>query len=189
MYWGPSQIVPMALIAGLWGVESYASRLRRDDVASRDRGSLWAIFLFIGGGYALAFGLWSQNRAPPPILGTWALWAGAAVAVGGMGLRAWSVATLGQYFTYTVKVSPDQKVVEVGPYRLVRHPSYTGGLLIAVGIGISLRYGLAPLFIGLPNLVGYLIRIQVEEKALAEAIGEPYRAYMRRTKRLIPLIF
>jgi protein-S-isoprenylcysteine O-methyltransferase Ste14 len=189
MTWGLSQIVPMALVGGLGIVEAYASRLRRDDARSGDRGSLLAIILFIGGGYALAFGLWTQNRAPPPHLGTWALWAGAAVSLSGMALRLWSVATLGQYFTYTVKVSPDQKVVEAGPYRLLRHPSYTGGLLVAVGIGISLRYAWAPAILGLTNLVGYLIRIAVEEKALAEGIGEPYRAYMRRTRRLVPFVW
>jgi protein-S-isoprenylcysteine O-methyltransferase Ste14 len=71
----------------------------------------------------------------------------------------------------------------------VRHPSYTGGLLTGIGIGLSLRYGLAPVIIGGAMLASYLIRIAVEERARAEGIGEPYRTYMTRTKRLIPLVW
>jgi len=111
------------------------------------------------------------------------------VAIAGIALRAWSVRTLGQYFTYVVKVSPDQKVVDTGPYRLIRHPSYAGGALTGVGIGLSMRYALGPAIIGGAMLASYLIRIAVEEPALAEGIGEPYRAYMARTKRLIPFIW
>ena len=86
-------------------------------------------------------------------------------------------------------VSGDQKVVDTGPYRWLRHPSYTGGALEGIGIGLSLRYGLGPVIVGGGMLASYLIRIAVEEKALAEGIGEPYRAYMTRTKRLIPFVW
>ncbi|MBS0332410.1 MAG: isoprenylcysteine carboxylmethyltransferase family protein [Proteobacteria bacterium] len=188
MSWGLSQIVPMGLVSGVALVEIYASRRRRAGAQTRDRGSLLMILPLIGAGYAVGFGLWDAGP-PPPYLGLWALWAGAAVAVAGMALRLWSVATLGKYFTYVVKVSPDQAVVEHGPYRRIRHPSYTGGLMTAVGIGLSLRYAWAPLLIGLPNLAGYLIRIFVEEAALAQGLGAPYRDYMRRTKRLIPYVW
>ena len=68
----------------------------------------------MGGGFALAFGLWGRGHPPPPRLGAWALWAGAAVALGGIALRVWSIRTLGRYFTYVVQVSADQKVVESG---------------------------------------------------------------------------
>jgi len=96
---------------------------------------------------------------------------------------------LGQYFTYAVKVSSDQAVVEAGPYRLLRHPSYTEGLLTVIGIGLSMGYALAPVILGGVTLAAYLVRIAVEERALAEGIGEPYRAYMTRTKRLIPFVW
>src|SRR5258708_18512784 len=118
-----------------------------------------------------------------------ALWAGAAVALAGIFLRVWSVATLGRYFTYVVKVTGDQPVIETGPYRLLRHPSYAGALLTAVGIGLSLRYALAPVILGVVQFVAYSIRMGVEERALAEGIGEPYRAYMQRTKRIIPFVW
>lgn len=184
-----NRLVPLLLVTMMMAMEAYAGRLRRDEAERRDHGSLFFIYLLMTGGFAWAFGLWSSGHPPHPRLGPWALSVGAAVAVGGMALRIWSVRTLGQYFTYVVRVSADQTVVESGPYRFVRHPSYTGGLLTGIGIGLSLRYGLAPVIIGGAMLASYLIRIAVEERALAEGIGEPYRTYMTRTKRLIPLVW
>ncbi len=184
-----ARIVPALLVATMGLGEAYANRRRRPEAEQRDRGSLYAIYALIGLGYWAAFGLWFTRHPPGPPLGPWATWVGAAVALGGIALRRWSVQVLGQYFTYVVRVSPDQKVVDTGPYRLLRHPSYTGGVLTAIGIGLSLRYALAPAIAGGASLLGYLIRIRVEEKALAEGIGEPYRAYMTRTKRLIPFVW
>jgi protein-S-isoprenylcysteine O-methyltransferase len=182
------RLIPYGLLVLMAGMEIYASRLRRAEAQNRDRGSFFAAAAAIGVGYWITFSLSGLGRTTWP-LGEWALWAGAAVALGGMALRVWSIATLGRYFTYLVMVTPDQKVVEAGPYRLLRHPSYTGGLATGVGIGLSLRFGLAPLIIGATTLLGYMIRMGVEERALAEGIGEPYRAYMTRTKRLIPFIW
>ena len=184
-----TRLVPLILVSVMIVVEIYASRLRRADAPTRDRGSLIAIWGLIGVGYWAAFALWGLARPPGPLLGAWALWSGAVAAAAGIALRVWSIATLGRYFTYVVKMTPDQKVVETGPYRLLRHPSYAGAWLTGIGIGFSLGYALAPLIIGATQLAGYSIRMAVEEKALADGIGEPYRAYMTRTKRLIPFIW
>jgi protein-S-isoprenylcysteine O-methyltransferase Ste14 len=184
-----SRFVPFVLLALMAGTEMYANRIRRGEAPNRDKGSIFAIVALIALGYWAAFWLWARSSPPGPRLGEWALWACAAVALSGIALRIWSVATLGGYFTYVVKVSPDQKVVETGPYRLVRHPSYTGALLTGIGIGLSLRFAVAPLIVGVTSFLGYWIRMAVEERALAEGIGEPYRAYMTRTKRLIPFIW
>lgn len=112
---------------------------------------------------------------------------GLAVAVAGIALRWWAVLTLGRFFTIRVMTRPDQTVVENGPYRLVRHPSYTGALMTVLGILIcSLNWlSLSCFFIALP---GFAYRIRVEERALETAIGQPYRDYMRHTKRLIPFV-
>ena len=186
--WPIHRLAPVVLVGLMGCVEVYAARLRRAEAPNRDRGSLLLVWPLIGLGYGVAFSLWGYH-APGPRFGAWALWTGAAAALAGMGLRLWSVITLGQYFTYVVKVTTDQPVIETGPYRLLRHPSYAGGLLTGLGIGLSMRFALAPLIIGLTQLIGYGVRMGVEERALAETIGEPYRAYMRRTKRLIPFVW
>jgi protein-S-isoprenylcysteine O-methyltransferase len=169
--------------------EAYAGRLRRADAEARDRGSLFVLWVLAGLGYGLAFSLWRHARAPGPQLGDWALWLGVGLALAGMALRLWSVRTLGRYFTFVVRVSDDQPVIETGPYRLLRHPSYAGFMLTSVGIGLSLRYAWAPLIIAVPLAVGMAFRMRVEERAMVDALGEPYRAYMRRTRRIVPFLW
>lgn len=112
-----------------------------------------------------------------------------ALVAGALTLRLWSIRTLGAFFTSTVRVQQGQTVVDSGPYCLLRHPSYTGALLTTLGISIGLAsvVGVAlTLLLGVP---AYLYRIHVEEKALAEGLGDPYSAYCRRTWRLIPYVY
>jgi protein-S-isoprenylcysteine O-methyltransferase Ste14 len=104
----------------------------------------------------------------------------------GLAIRVWAVAALGRAFRTTVEVDPDQAVVTSGPYRWVRHPSYTGLLLIVAGVGLAAGNWLALAgCVALP-LPAVVRRIRVEEAELSRVLGEPYRAYARRTKRLIP---
>ncbi|HEV2034599.1 MAG TPA: isoprenylcysteine carboxylmethyltransferase family protein [Candidatus Dormibacteraeota bacterium] len=143
-----------------------------------------SIYVGIGVGFALAFAAQSaaftQWRRPFLALGL-------ALMLTGMALRWYSIRVLGRSFTTTVMTRPDQTVVESGPYRWIRHPSYTGGLLTVLGVLICLTNPVS--FLGLiPPLAGYAYRIRVEENALASSLGEPYQAYMRRTKRLIPFL-
>jgi protein-S-isoprenylcysteine O-methyltransferase Ste14 len=112
---------------------------------------------------------------------------GAVIAVAGIALRWWAVVTLGRFFTTRVMTTADQTVVEKGPYRLIRHPSYTGGLVTILGVLLmSLNWiSLACFVIALP---GFAYRIRVEERALVAGLGGPYSDYMRRTKRLVPYL-
>ena len=104
----------------------------------------------------------------------------------GLAIRVWAVAALGRAFRTTVEVDPGQAIVSSGPYRWVRHPSYTGLLLIVAGFGLAVGNGLAlAVCVALP-LAALLRRIHVEEAELTRVLGEPYRVYQTRTKRLIP---
>src|SRR6202043_1221299 len=91
---------------------------------------------------------------------------GLAIIWAGVGLRWWSFRTLGRYFTIDVMTSADQPVITTGPYRIVRHPSYAGLLLIFAGIGIMSANWLSLAAMILLPLVGLLNRIRVEEAAL-----------------------
>lgn len=114
---------------------------------------------------------------------------GFAMFLAGFAMRRWSQMTLGRYFTFTVMTSTDQPLVTTGPYRFVRHPGYTGVMLIVIGSGaVSGNWvGLAgwTLLVMLP----LLYRIHVEEHALLRALGDTYRSYATHHKRLIPLIW
>jgi len=107
----------------------------------------------------------------------------------GMALRFYAMWVLGRSFTYYVAVHAKQTVVEVGPYRYVRHPSYSGALMILVGLGLTLGNWAGLLVLVVCVGIAYAYRISVEESALAAALGEPYRQYMCRTRRLVPFLF
>jgi protein-S-isoprenylcysteine O-methyltransferase Ste14 len=151
----------------------------------------------MAGGYWYAFDFAGRSASAPSFraahagvyFGSWASWLGAILAVGGTLFRQWAIRTLGQYFTRSVRVSSDQAVVQEGPYRWVRHPSYTGGMLAAAGVGLALGNAVSFACILAAILPGFGYRILVEEKALVETLGEPYRAYRARTKRLIPFLW
>ena len=114
--------------------------------------------------------------------------AGVMLMAAGLVLRWWAVRVLGRLFTTDVAIHAGQTVIEHGPYRWIRHPAYAGLLLTLSGIGLALGN-----WLGLLVLLGVVsaalaIRIRIEEAALLDALGEPYRAYMRRTRRLLPLL-
>ena len=107
----------------------------------------------------------------------------------GEALRVWSRRTLGRYFTYTVMTSSDQPVITSGPYRFVRHPSYTGALLLAIGVGAVYGNWLGLAAITVSAFVGLRYRIHVEEHALLAELGDSYRSYAEHHRRLIPFVW
>jgi len=115
-------------------------------------------------------------------------WLGILLMYAGIALRLYAIIVLGAFFTTTVAVAAEQPVIEAGPYRLIRHPSYSGILLILLGFGLSLTNWLSLLVIMGCALIGLSYRIHVEEHVLQEQLGQGYQEYMRRTKRLIPFV-
>jgi protein-S-isoprenylcysteine O-methyltransferase Ste14 len=113
--------------------------------------------------------------------------AGLVLMLAGMALRWYAVWVLGSSFTVDVATRPGQVVVDSGPYRWIRHPSYTGGLLTLLGVLVCCCNAVSLVALVLA-LGGYAYRIRIEEEALATDLGAPYRDYMRRTKRLIPFV-
>jgi protein-S-isoprenylcysteine O-methyltransferase Ste14 len=115
--------------------------------------------------------------------------AGMVVLLAGLVLRGWSFKALGQYFTHTVMASSDQPVIASGPYRVLRHPSYTGIILAAIGIGLASANWADLAGLLLLTLTPLLWRIRIEEAALLTTLGDRYRAYAAQHKRLVPLVW
>lgn len=170
--------------------ETLATRARNrntDGEKTRDGGSLVLILLSLL--VALAIALLGRRfvpalELPGPVL-VWAV-VGAPVCVAGMALRLSAIRTLGRAYSTVVTIQPGQEVVTDGPYRLVRHPAYTGLLLMALGAGIACGHAVAiaaSVALPLPALV---YRIRIEEPVLVRGLGESYGAYARTKKRLIP---
>jgi protein-S-isoprenylcysteine O-methyltransferase len=156
--------------------------------SARDRGSMAVLVALVWG--AVVAGMAASLLLPGAGIrtGTAGLFAaGLALVLGGLVLRWYAVAVLGAAFTVTVGTRAEQRVVVRGPYRWVRHPSYTGSLLTILGIVLCTANLVALLAFALP-LAGYAYRIAVEERALLVGLGDDYREYMRRTRRLIPFL-
>ncbi len=118
-----------------------------------------------------------------------AAWIGLVLFWSGISLRIWSFRILGRYFTFTIQTSSDQPVIADGPYRVIRHPSYAGLLLVilAVGLFIGNWWSLACLTGAVAG--GLVFRIRVEERVLIRNLGDPYRDYAATHKRLVPFIW
>jgi protein-S-isoprenylcysteine O-methyltransferase Ste14 len=135
----------------------------------------------------LSLGFRAAHAQSWVIAGGWApVIAGLAVLILGAGLRIWAILTLGRLFKFVVVIQHGHHVVRSGPYRVLRHPSYTGGLVGLLGIGIALSNWLSIAALVLIPLAGILIRIRVEEAKLVSALGQDYSDYAARTCRLIP---
>ena len=202
----PNPLV-LGAIYGLSELYLAVTRRSRAQALSHDRRSLFLLWAVI------IVSIW---------LGIQMVWLcpGAAVAfrgqlyvfgfilfLGGLALRWYSIGYLGRFFTVDVSISAEHKLIDAGPYRYVRHPSYTGALLAFLGLGFCFGNWLSILFLiwvpivafadiaipdkilTLPIIGAFLWRIRIEESALTQALGDDYRAYRRRTKRLIPWVY
>jgi protein-S-isoprenylcysteine O-methyltransferase Ste14 len=96
---------------------------------------------------------------------------------------------LGQFYTRTLRVADRQTVVDQGPYRLIRHPGYAGNLALWIGAGLATGNGLTTIVITVAMFVAYSYRLQAEEQMLLAMLGQPYREYQARTRRLIPFVY
>jgi protein-S-isoprenylcysteine O-methyltransferase Ste14 len=155
---------------------------------SGDKGSLWLLYILITIGYVLSFAIGSTKTGR---IYNWNMFFGIGIilVVIGLFIRIKAILTLNQYFTYAVSKVDNHELIETGLYKSIRHPGYSGQLLIFTGISGALSNWLSIILMMIPVSIGYLYRIKVEEKFMEEQIGERYLNYQKRTKKLIPLIY
>lgn len=184
-----ARIAPL-VTAAAFALSEITIRIRssghRDGVRA-DRCSIVAVIGTIavgvlGASWCATTGVGAAGAARIPMLvaGVVAMWTGIV-------LRQWAVHTLGPDFTVVVRASEQQVVADRGPYRWVRHPAYLGLLVTVAGVGLAFGNWLSLLALTVLPIVGLVIRIRVEERALLDIIGEPYRAYAAAHRwRLLP---
>ncbi len=161
-------------------------RARGSSARLEDRGSvrlLWVVIALsvVAGMVASILGYGSLSIAPGLL---YSLTLGFLVA--GLALRWAAIVTLGKFFTVDVAIHGDHQVVDFGVYRWIRHPSYTGLLLVFVGLGLFFESWVSLVVMLAPISIALWRRMEVEEAALRGAMGESYVDYCRRTKRLVP---
>ncbi|HEX6509562.1 MAG TPA: isoprenylcysteine carboxylmethyltransferase family protein [Chloroflexota bacterium] len=197
---GPHWFYHHPVMQGIW-IATYSLQMAPETICSfllrsakdakrADRGSKIIVIASITLGIVAAF--WATFRLPRFAMGPeWeALFVlGIAVWLGGILFRFYSMRVLGRFFTYDVAISKGQHIVEIGPYRVVRHPSYLGGLIASIGLGMTMTNWAALLLPLCCSAIGYAYRIPIEERALVQGLGEPYVQYIKRTWRLVPHVF
>ncbi len=155
-------------------------------ITGADRGSIFLLWVVITLAITAAYFLSGYLPGRLPFPPAWLQATAMTLLVSGLAFRWWAVITLGKFFTVDVATHADHALVDTGPYRLVRHPSYTGLLLAFLGFGLSLGNVFSVLVMMTPIVITLSYRICVEEQALRQALGPKYDAYCVKTKRLIP---
>ncbi len=180
----------VSTLGAIFGLSELAlSIFLRAKIGKQDQGSLrmiWlvvisCIFVAVYTTFKLPQFQFADNSASYPF--------GVALFFTGLCVRWYSIYYLGRFFTVNVAIASDHKVIDTGPYRYIRHPSYTGALMAFSGFALCLSNWLSIFIIVLPVCAVFLYRIRIEEAALHAGLGEAYNDYCKRTKRLIPAIY
>jgi protein-S-isoprenylcysteine O-methyltransferase Ste14 len=183
--------LPILITVGGWLAAEMALRIRQRGGAGRTVTREWRSLLVIWGAGALGSVLAAVLAKHTPILGlplrgTGGTAAALAIMAIGIGLRLWSIAVLGRYFRPIVHIQQGHQVVRSGPYRILRHPAYTGLLLALFGLSFEFANIAAILVFNGGILAAVRYRIMVEERVLLDSLGDQYADHMHDTRRLVP---
>lgn len=161
----------------------------RNQSSATDRGSFRMIWLVVNISVIAAMFAYVHLRVASFAPSEAAYWIGVVIFFGGLLLRWYSIYYLGRFFTVQIAVMHDHKIIDTGPYKHIRHPSYLGALTAFFGLGLCLQNIATLLLLVVPPAAVFFYRIRLEEAALLSGLGEAYAGYMRRTKRLLPFLY
>ncbi|MGI0151213.1 MAG: methyltransferase family protein [Thermoplasmata archaeon] len=188
----PAVVFGVLLLA--YGITEYAGRR-----STWKQGAPWrprstqneSTYLFILtaalGSFAIDLGSFFSGW--PGLLPALLLPLGVALAGLGFAMRIWSMRALGRFYTNPITIHPDHELVRGGPYRWVRHPVYTGGLLVLLAFPLVLGSLIGLVATLAICLAVYRGRIEAEESALRARFGAVYSEYAERTYRLLPGLY
>jgi protein-S-isoprenylcysteine O-methyltransferase Ste14 len=174
-------VVPFAFFAR-WSLKNSASTKARP---YRDVSTLTNFAIIPAAGFAIWLG---YTRVGPP-LPDMLLYPGLTMFLLGLALTVWAYRTLGRFFSLEVQVQAEHRIVNTGPYRLLRHPGYAGVLLAFIGLGLALQSWVSVLLLLIVMTAAFAYRIRTEEKFMVTELGDQYIQYMATTKRLVPYVW
>lgn len=187
----PQSVLSVSFSAwGLMELWILSRDIRRFSGRTVDRGSFLGFVICIPSALAIAFDVaprhpgWAIAGAGPALF-----WIGIALTWAGMAFRLWAVLTLGAFFRTSVVVQEGHQLVTAGPYRWLRHPSYTGVIVTMTGLGLALGNWVSLAAMAILPTVAIVWRIHVEERALAEKFGDSYRDFRKSRSAVIPAIW
>lgn len=184
--WASEAVLWAWIAAGVcvWGLALFTNRIKRRDAP---RGRLLD-FTLLWGGYLVMFSQapffgpllrhFLPRRLPLEIAGVTLAWVGSPLII-------WARVCLGRYWSGVVALKQDHKLIQTGPYRVIRHPLYTGILLAAMGWCLAVPTW-SSLLGALSLAMCFVRRAHKEDVLLATEFGEEFEAYRQRTGRLTP---
>lgn len=116
----------------------------------------------------------------------WLRWTGFGLGMASVGLFAWTHAVLGRFWSTTLQLRSDHRLITAGPYARIRHPMYSAILGWLMSLGLVGANWTPFVFAALGTLI-VLFRTQREEQMMLEQFGDEYREYVKRTGRLLPV--
>ncbi len=177
----------LALFALFWLVEAAAIEGRFEGAVPKHPVVMASRLLWL---VALAFSVFDAERLHVSSWpGTPVRVVGAALFMAGLALRLWSMRTLRRAFSYDLKITADQTLVTSGPYRWVRHPAYTGLVILSVSCAVWNPSAIGIVALAVTTLPQVMVRIAIEERMLADHFGERWNAWASDTRRLIPFVW
>jgi protein-S-isoprenylcysteine O-methyltransferase len=187
----------IAAVAVIIAIECYyiiseiklAARTSRGTDNTLDKGTRRLVWRLSAIGYNMAWLPVIFNFGRLVILGGWLTWVGIAIMISGVVFRQYAISVLGKFFTATIQIKKDHELIQTGPYRYIRHPSYLGILIMAFGLGIAMANWISLLLCLVLPTIGLMQRIRFEEKELEQHFGKQYQDYKKNTRRVIPFIY
>jgi protein-S-isoprenylcysteine O-methyltransferase Ste14 len=142
-----------------------------------------------------AFGAVMVHALAPQLMGwasfaaaDWVRWVGAGMGVFAMPGTYWVFSSIGRNVSETVLTKQQHELVQHGPYRWIRHPLYTLGVVLLAALGLMLTSWLVLFFAALAFVMFRFVVVPIEEAQLIAKFGDGYRAYMRRTGAMLPRV-
>jgi protein-S-isoprenylcysteine O-methyltransferase Ste14 len=189
MVWFYEAFFPVVWIVFLvyWQIKAADAKTtqRLEPAGSR----IFRVFIFL-----IAMALLLIPRIPLPWLyvqlwpqGYWPFWLGAAITVAGLLFAVWARLHLGRNWSRSVTIKEGHELITTGPYRVVRHPIYTGILTGFLGTAIATSQVRGFIVVVLIFFVFWL-KFRMEEQWMRSQFGETYATYARQTAALVPYL-
>lgn len=183
------QVIFLAVICSvLFATQPRLSIAESKEKRGTDRNTIWLIIGVSGIGQIASLMEWAYFPSGHSTNKGWMI-AGMVLLLVGTAFRLYAINVLGKYFSSTVQIKEEHQIITAGPYRYLRHPSYTGAYVAMLGSAIFLHSIIGILVFGIGMLFVYHLRIKTEERTLTNQFGVLYKLYASRTYKMFPLVW